>query len=118
MRPSLQPRPQPSPCRFTALCASASATTVRLSAFGLKTKLGGTLLVDQDEHQLGLSGQLKLAAGSFRAYGQNLLIEKGEVTFSGPVDDPLVNIEAIRNPDSIADDVTRGRACHRTGLGS
>ena len=81
---------------------------VRLSAFGLKTKLGGTLLVDQDEHQLGLSGQLKLASGSFRAYGQNLLIEKGEVTFSGPVDDPLVNIEAIRNPDSIADDVTAG----------
>ncbi|MEG2115821.1 MAG: translocation/assembly module TamB domain-containing protein, partial [Hafnia sp.] len=33
---------------------------------------------------------------------------KGELIFSGPPEQPLLNIEAIRNPDATEDDVTAG----------
>lgn len=35
-------------------------------------------------------------------------MRKGELLFSGPPDQPLLNIEAIRNPDATEDDVIAG----------
>ncbi|MTD41233.1 translocation and assembly module TamB [Erwinia sp. CPCC 100877] len=81
---------------------------VRLDAFGLKAKLNGDLKVAQDKQGLGLNGQINIPEGRFHAYGQDLLVRKGELLFSGPPDQPLLNIEAIRNPDATEDDVTAG----------
>ncbi|MBI3310056.1 MAG: translocation/assembly module TamB, partial [Serratia liquefaciens] len=81
---------------------------VRLDAFGLKAKLKGDLKVVQDKNGLGLNGQIDIPAGRFHAYGQDLIVRKGQLMFSGPPDQPLLNIEAIRNPDSTEDDVTAG----------
>lgn len=81
---------------------------VRLDAFGLKARLQGDLKMVQDEHGLGLNGQVNIPEGRFAAYGQDLLIRKGELIFSGPPEQPLLNIEAIRNPDATEDDVTAG----------
>lgn len=81
---------------------------VRLDAFGLKAQLKGALKVVQDKQGLGLNGQIDIPSGRFHAYGQDLLVRKGQLLFSGPPDQPLLNIEAIRNPDSTADDVVAG----------
>ncbi|WP_445495357.1 autotransporter assembly complex protein TamB [Photorhabdus sp. SF281] len=73
---------------------------VRLSAFGLKAKLRGALKAIQGEQGLGLNGQVDILDGRFHAYGQDLIVRKGMIVFSGPPDQPLLNIEAIRNPES------------------
>ncbi|CNJ10002.1 Family of uncharacterised function (DUF490) [Yersinia aldovae] len=81
---------------------------VRLNAFGLKARLQGDLKMVQDQRGLGLNGQINIPSGSFRAYGQDLIVNKGILLFSGPPDQPLLNIEAIRNPDATANGVTAG----------
>ncbi|CCP04416.1 hypothetical protein BN439_3390 [Erwinia amylovora Ea644] len=81
---------------------------VRLSAFGLKAKLNGDLQMVQDKRGVGLNGQINIPSGRFHAYGQDLIVRKGELQFSGPVDQPYLNIEAIRNPEATEDDVTAG----------
>lgn len=81
---------------------------VRLNAFGLKARLQGDLRMMQDQRGLGLNGQINIPSGSFRAYGQDLIVNKGILLFSGPPDQPLLNIEAIRNPDSTANGVIAG----------
>ena len=81
---------------------------VRLDAFGLKARLTGDLKVAQDKQGLGLNGQINIPEGRFHAYGQDLIVRKGELLFSGPPDQPLLNIEAIRNPDATEDDVIAG----------
>lgn len=81
---------------------------VRLEAFGLKARLTGDLKVAQDKQGLGLNGQINIPEGRFHAYGQDLIVRKGELLFSGPPDQPLLNIEAIRNPESTENDVIAG----------
>ena len=82
---------------------------VKLSAFGLKTHLHGKLRVRQQPHQVvRINGDVNLKDGTFRAYGQDLLIRKGKMNFNGPADQPFLDIEAIRNPDNMEDDVIAG----------
>lgn len=81
---------------------------VRLSAFGLKAKLNGDLKLVQDSRGLGLNGQINIPSGRFHAYGQDLVVRKGELQFAGPPDQPYLNIEAIRNPEATENDVIAG----------
>lgn len=81
---------------------------VRLDAFGLIARLQGDLKMVQDERGLGLNGQIDIPSGRFKAYGQDLIVRKGLIQFSGPPDQPMLNIEAIRNPDNTENDVTAG----------
>ncbi|MCS6723857.1 autotransporter assembly complex protein TamB [Proteus mirabilis] len=81
---------------------------VTLDAFGLKARLTGALKVAQSKQGLGLNGQVDIPRGEFKAYGQDLQVRKGQILFSGPVDQPYLNIEAIRNPDNTADNVIAG----------
>lgn len=81
---------------------------VRLAAFGLKTRLQGDLRVRQQGLIPTLHGQVQLKDGSFRAYGQDLKLRKGRLTFNGPASQPLLAIEAIRNPEKTEDNVIAG----------
>lgn len=81
---------------------------VRLSAFGLKAKLNGDLKLVQDKRGLGLNGQINIPSGRFNAYGQDLLVRKGELQFAGAPDQPYLNLEAIRNPEATENNVTAG----------
>ncbi|WP_445397876.1 autotransporter assembly complex protein TamB [Zobellella sp. An-6] len=77
---------------------------VRLSAFGLKTRLAGRLRITQPPgRSMRGNGEIRLVDGNFRAYGQNLLIREGSILFSGPLDQPNLSVEAIRNPSTMAD---------------
>lgn len=81
---------------------------VRVDAMGLKARLTGKLHVEQMQNTLGLNGQITIPFGQFRAYGQDLIVRKGEFLFSGPISNPLLTIEAVRNPERTADDVVAG----------
>ncbi|MFC4656628.1 translocation/assembly module TamB domain-containing protein [Rheinheimera marina] len=81
---------------------------VKLQAFGLKSRLKGQLLFSQRGANQSLKGEVNLLDGTFRSYGQDLQIRKGKLVFNGPVDQPYLNIEAIRNPDNTEDDVIAG----------
>ena len=82
---------------------------VQLSAFGLQTRLSGSLRVrQQPKQQPRVNGDVSLQQGTFRAYGQDLLIRQGKMSFNGPADQPFLNIEAIRNPANMEDDVIAG----------
>ena len=75
-------------------------------------KLSGDLKVTQDARRgLGLNGQVNVDDGRFHAYGQDLIVRTGHVIFV--VAQPsAANIEAIRNPEAIEDDVNRGHPRH------
>ena len=57
---------------------------------------------------IGIFGKISVENGRYRSMGQNLLVETGEVRFSGTPDSGLINVQAIRNPTTIDDDVKAG----------
>jgi translocation and assembly module TamB len=46
--------------------------------------------------------------GVFAAYGQRLTIEEGTLTFTGPLDDPLVFVRAVREIEDLTGTVKAG----------
>lgn len=58
--------------------------------------------------QVTAFGDLQIVNGEYRAYGQELLIRTGELQFNGPLSQPLLFIEAIRDPELTEDNVTAG----------
>lgn len=82
---------------------------VKLDAYGLKTELNGILKARQGSRGLGLYGQVNLKNGTFASFGQDLLIRKGLISFTGSPSQPTLDIEAIRNPEAMEDSsVTAG----------
>ncbi|WP_218353628.1 translocation/assembly module TamB domain-containing protein [Alteromonas lipotrueiana] len=93
--------------KIDILIDQAQAGEVKLEAFGLTANLAGELQVASQPAPVGY-GSLRIMQGRFEAYGQNLIIQTGEVQFNGPLDQPLLLVEAIRNPDKTADGVVAG----------
>ncbi len=81
---------------------------VRVEAMGLKARVTGKLHVIQDKGNLGLTGQISVPSGNFKAYGQDLIVRRGEFHFIGSTTNPMIDLEAIRNPERTADDVIAG----------
>jgi translocation and assembly module TamB len=81
---------------------------VKLAAFGLKTRLEGELRLRQTSLVPTVHGTVHLKEGSFRAYGQDLKLRKGRLIFNGQASQPMLAIEAIRNPEKTEDDVIAG----------
>ncbi len=79
-----------------------------LKAFGLESGLKGKLKVSQKDNSPYIVGEVNLVDGTYRSFGQDLQIKQGKILMNGPVDQPYVSIEAIRNPDNTRDDVTAG----------
>ncbi|SFU28858.1 autotransporter assembly complex protein TamB [Halomonas korlensis] len=79
-----------------------------LDAYGLETALSGNLEVRQQNGPVQLFGDVSLVDGRFRAFGQDLVIREGQLLFSGPPDQPLLDFEAIRNPEVTEDGVIAG----------
>lgn len=66
---------------------------------GLTTRLTGQLKVHSNaltQGQPRLQGQLQTVGGLYKAYGQNLAIEQGALSFSGAYDNPQLLIVALR----------------------
>ncbi|MDI1309889.1 MAG: translocation/assembly module TamB domain-containing protein [Methylotenera sp.] len=65
---------------------------------GLDAKLSGALtLTGLTQYQPHTEGIIEVKEGSFSAYGQKLIIERGIINFNGTVGNPGINIRAMRN---------------------
>ena len=71
------------------------------SGFGLNAEVQGRVHIGND---LDTRGELNLNKGRFRAYGQRLDVRRARLLFAGPIDQPFLDIEAVRQ----VDDVTAG----------
>ena len=65
---------------------------------GLQTRLSGELAVTSPPRSDGFQvvGEVRAVNGTYRAYGQPLRIEDGVLRFSGPYDDPGLEVLALR----------------------
>ncbi|MCB1676044.1 MAG: translocation/assembly module TamB domain-containing protein, partial [Halioglobus sp.] len=67
-----------------------------LRVAGLEGQLDGSLRLQNDEKGLSATGSITTKNTSYKAYGQNLTVERGIVNFYGPLDDPGLNVRAVR----------------------
>jgi translocation and assembly module TamB len=74
---------------------------------GITAQLGGQLQLTSPNDRLALNGTIRTVDGSYAAYGQKLSIDRGLITFTGPAENPRLDIQATR-PD--LDDVKVGVA--------
>jgi translocation and assembly module TamB len=63
---------------------------------GLATTLRGQLQVTQANGPLRVNGKLAAGGGQYAAYGQKLDIERGDISFTGPYDNPSLDMLAVR----------------------
>ena len=68
------------------------------SGFGLDAELLGRVHIGND---LDTRGELSLNKGRFRAYGQRLNVRRARLLFAGPIDQPFLDIEAVRQVDGV-----------------
>lgn len=64
---------------------------------GLDTRLAGEIhLTGTPGAGLRASGTIRTVGGTYDGYGQKLTIERGVLTFQGPLDNPRLNVLALR----------------------
>ncbi|UTH76227.1 translocation/assembly module TamB domain-containing protein [Chromobacterium sp. IIBBL 290-4] len=69
----------------------------RFSGQGLDVELSGQVRVTANPGEApAAKGQVKVDKGRYKAYGQDLDITFGAITFNGPLDNPLLNVQATR----------------------
>ncbi len=83
---------------FQMLLKITLGEDVHFAGFGLNAFVDGQLtLLSEPEEQIKGSGALHIKQGSFRAYGQDLAIETGVISFpGGPLSQPGINLRATR----------------------
>jgi translocation and assembly module TamB len=78
---------------------------VYFKGFGLDSQLLGKVNVLKEENrQTFVTGFMAVGKGNYKAYGQDLVIERGRLIFQGPYDNPGLDIRALR----VMDDGTAG----------
>lgn len=68
------------------------------SGFGLNAELAGQVHIGDN---MDTRGELRLNNGRYRAYGQKLTIRRARLLFAGPIDQPFLDVEAIRKVDDV-----------------
>ena len=80
---------------------------VRLSGYGLDASLVGDVRVSKNaEAPVQLDGEILIKQGTYKSYGQNLLVEDGQLLFVGPIEQTRLAIDATRRIDK--DNVVAG----------
>lgn len=65
------------------------------------TLIGKVRIVSAAGEALRAQGTLSIAKGTFSAYGRELAIEQGELRFTGPLDNPALDILAMRRGQEV-----------------
>ena len=81
---------------------------VWIMAAGLRARLTGSMRWGKVRGaRVGRGeGRISIAEGGYQAYGQNLRIERGHLTFAGAIDNPALDVRAVRA--DIDEDVVAG----------
>ena len=69
---------------------------VKFTGFGLDARLAGKLRVLRTRQDIIAEGVLSVVGGVYKAYGQNLSIERGRLIFNGPLNNPGLDVRAVR----------------------
>ena len=70
---------------------------IRLEGMGFSTRLSGQIRLRGDETApIAAFGEVDLVDGGYVAYGQNLTVDQGRLSFNGPLDDPGLDVRASR----------------------
>ncbi|TFG61773.1 MAG: hypothetical protein E4H28_08435, partial [Gemmatimonadales bacterium] len=77
---------------------------VRYSALGLDGAVSGTLRLDDEPERSPQANGTLVLNGSYKFYGQELTISDGKLLFAGPLDNPTLDVKAVRKTG----DVTAG----------
>ena len=101
--PATTPAPakasQPSDLKVQANVALNLGEDFRVRGLGIDTKLKGELNLVANGPITAmprLTGDVRTVGGTFRAYNQNLNIQRGLIRFTGAIDNPTLDIRAIR----------------------
>jgi translocation and assembly module TamB len=71
---------------------------VRFYGFGLESRLDGSLRLRQKRRgALRGTGTVRVRDGFLMGYGKELRVDRGTLNFTGPLDDPGVNVQVSRN---------------------
>jgi translocation and assembly module TamB len=69
----------------------------RLRGMGADVELAGSMrLRAAGGRAPRVNGTIRVVSGTYAAYGQKLTIERGQLTFNGPYDNPALNVLAVR----------------------
>src|SRR3546814_9107062 len=74
-----------------------------ITGMGLDAGLLGAIEIHMADGRLTGIGALRTRGGGIEAYGQNLRLRRGTLTFQGRLDNPLLDIEALRTGDQVED---------------
>lgn len=90
--------PAPSAVRNTAVNVELDfGRDFKVRGRGLATTLRGQLQITQkDSGPLRVTGKLDADGGQYAAYGQKLDIERGDISFTGSLDNPSLDLLAVR----------------------
>ncbi|RYY71345.1 MAG: DUF490 domain-containing protein, partial [Comamonadaceae bacterium] len=110
-----KPRPEPSNASTRTLTLTVSidlGPDFRVAGRGVDTRLAGTVEVaGRSVAQPQLTGIVRTVGGTYNGYGQRMTIERGELRFLGPADNPALDVLAIRpNTDQRVGVQITGRA--------
>ncbi|SEP90468.1 translocation and assembly module TamB [Ectothiorhodospira magna] len=87
----------PLPLQVIARIRLILGDQVRISGFGLNARLGGNVMVQETPGMsTRLVGDIRVIEGRYKAYGQDLTVERGVILFQGPPDNPGLNLRALR----------------------
>lgn len=75
---------------------------VKFAGFGVDAKLNGRLQILNTRQDIVAQGVLNVVDGVYKAYGQNLTIERGRLLFNGPMDNPGLDVRAVREVEEEA----------------
>ena len=83
---------------------------LHLRGRGLETDLTGQLKFTTPNNRPSLQGNVKAVRGTYVAYGQKLNIDRGTIAFTGPIENPRLDILAMRkqSPTAASSDVKVG----------
>ncbi len=73
---------------------------VSFSGKGLATDLTGQLKIVKTGDKTAMHGTVDMIKARYKSYGQDLTVRKGRFLFNGPVDNPWLEVEAIRVSNS------------------
>ncbi|MDZ7750709.1 MAG: translocation/assembly module TamB domain-containing protein [Gammaproteobacteria bacterium] len=90
------PTADSAPPRLTADVNVVLGNEVRFKGFGLTTGLTGNLDAKVGAEGSQLYGRIDLVDGAYKAYGQDLRVEQGRLLFNGPVENPTLDLRAVR----------------------
>jgi translocation and assembly module TamB len=85
---------KPTPVRFEVKFDMGDDFKVK--GAGFDGKLGGVIRIAGSGADLRAIGSVNVREGTYEGYGQRLTIVRGVLTFSGPIDNPALDINAVR----------------------